>query len=1262
MQTTTKKLSGFIYLFFVLCINAWAETAETHKVEVDEDSTYSFAISDFGTFFFSDRIIILSLPDKGSLLYNNSEIDVSGSGFTILTSNINRLTFTPEPDDFGVDYTGFKFNKANALINTETGLSMTISVNPVNDPPFFNAFALNPISIQDIASTQTVEITGIYPGADNEWDQILTFSAEESEENKVKNISFSYIQGETVANLSFDPVPGANGSMVLEVILNDGEAENNVFSRKLEINIDRINIPPTFADIADYVIDESVDPQSITITGISPGADYETYQTVTFNAVSDNPALTGEIDIAYNDPSPTATLTFAPNDVGPSEANVTVTANDRIDTVEKSFKVTFDPANKPPTMNAVPDKVILEDEPQQNVVITGISPGPAYESGQQVSMDVTSGDTDIIVIDEIEHEPGEETGLIKFTPVPNAFGEVTITVTLDDGQAVNNIAVYTFKVTVTPVNDPPTLNPISNVEFPEGTEEKIVALSGISPGPPNESDQTLSLTASSSNVGLIPTPEIEYTPGSSAANLIMNPAPFMAGNATITVTVNDGQAENNIITRSFNVTVTEVNDPPTIDPIEDLVINEDATQQTIALTGITAGPNENQTLAVTAVSDKPDIIPSPLNVSYSSPNNAAQLTFTPLPNTFGEVNITVTVNDGQPENNITTRTFKVTINPVADTPAITNASANEGQLSTSGLVISRNPADGNEVTHFKITDITGGTLYLNNGTTVINNNSFITYAQGQAGLRFRSSGSENGSIKVQASLSNNNNGLGGNVITGTININARPTVKSGATLTINMQEDQDPLTVSLDSRFVDQEDDITQLVFEVRSVSNSALFNSVAVTGANLNIELAKDKNGSSTLVMRCTDTGGAFVEATFTINVQAVNDPPVFTLSRSSVIQEINFTGVEMVNVIPGPIPEDEQGQVVTYKLEPESVDFANVTINSSNGRIQIRSVPGGSGSQNFKVIANDGQAVNNIHEELLFVSIDSENTPPIFQISGNVTVNEDFATPRYVEVTPDPVPEWEQDQVVTYSLSPSSVAFANVSINSATGRVTISSVPNRHGEQEFTITANDGQAVNNTFRRTFMLRVLPVNDPPTLDNIPGPIVIEQNAPEQTITLTGITPGPFESEQTVDVTATSSNTAIIPNPVVLYENPNTTAPLTFKPVQDAFGTVVITVKVIDNGLLFVEKSFTVEVRNLNSPPFFQPITSPINVLENSPEHIISLQGINAGPNETQALEFTTVASRPELFEYININYNSPATTGQIRFKTAQNMSGSADL
>ena len=92
------------------------------------------------------------------------------------------------------------------------------------------------------------------------------------------------------------------------------------------------------------------------------------------------------------------------------------------------------------------------------------------------------------------------------------------------------------------------------------------------------------------------------------------------------------------------------------------------------------------------------------------------------------------------------------VTPVGDTPQVSNVSTNAE--TQSGLIfINRNANDGAEVTHFKISGITNGTLYLADGVTRIDNGDFITVAQGQAGLRFTpaADSTADGSFNVESS-------------------------------------------------------------------------------------------------------------------------------------------------------------------------------------------------------------------------------------------------------------------------------------------------------------------------------------------------------------------------------------------------------------------------------------------------------------------------------------------------------------------------------
>jgi hypothetical protein len=135
-------------------------------------------------------------------------------------------------------------------------------------------------------------------------------------------------------------------------------------------------------------------------------------------------------------------------------------------------------------------------------------------------------------------------------------------------------------------------------------------------------------------------------------------------------------------------------------------------------------------------------------VTVVSSNSAYTLTqiqgmqFRHTTNAFGgpaPFSFTVTDNGttaGAPAPLTLTQSLNITVIPAADPPSVTPATTFEGMMTTNGLVLSRNPVDGPEVAFLQITGITNGTLFQNDGTSAIANNSFITFAQGNAGLKF----------------------------------------------------------------------------------------------------------------------------------------------------------------------------------------------------------------------------------------------------------------------------------------------------------------------------------------------------------------------------------------------------------------------------------------------------------------------------------------------------------------------------------------------
>src|SRR5207245_6989664 len=94
---------------------------------------------------------------------------------------------------------------------------------------------------------------------------------------------------------------------------------------------------------------------------------------------------------------------------------------------------------------------------------------------------------------------------------------------------------------------------------------------------------------------------------------------------------------------------------------------------------------------------------------------------------------------------------------------------------------------------------------------------------------------------------------------------------------------------------------------------------------------------------------------------------------------------------------------------------------------------------------------------------------------------------------------------------------------------------------------TVGDGGSGTHTVSRTFTVVVTAGNGPPTLDAIPDPPAILEDAALQTVNLTGISAGGGES-QTLTVTASSNNTGLIPNPTVSYTSPTAARRVGYEP------------------------------------------------------------------------------------------------------------------
>lgn len=93
---------------------------------------------------------------------------------------------------------------------------------------------------------------------------------------------------------------------------------------------------------------------------------------------------------------------------------------------------------------------------------------------------------------------------------------------------------------------------------------------------------------------------------------------------------------------------------------------------------------------------------------------------------------------------------------------------------------------------------------------------------------------------------------------------------------MTVAEDEDDAVIDLFDAFSDSSDADAALTFTVGAITNPFQFRSTVISGRLLILDFAPDENGTSSVTVRATDTGGLFVDAAILVTVLAENDAPV--------------------------------------------------------------------------------------------------------------------------------------------------------------------------------------------------------------------------------------------------------------------------------------------------------------------------------------------------------------------------------------------------
>jgi hypothetical protein len=448
------------------------------------------------------------------------------------------------------------------------------------------------------------------------------------------------------------------------------------------ITIAAVNDAPSFLAGPTVTSLEDAGPQTYPnwATSISAGPADESGQTVTFVVTNDNPG----VFLVQPSVSSNGTLTYTANANVYGTANLTIVAQDNGGTANggsdtsaaQSSSITVTPVNDEPSFTGGGNVTVNEDSGAYLATwATAVDSGP-FES-DSVTFVVTNDNPSLFVGGTVSINPFGE---LSFTPDAEVNGSANVTVYLmDDGGTANGgddtSASQTFVITVNAVNDAPVFNNAGDVTVDEDSGPYTIAWAAGSPGPADESGQTLTYNASNDNNSLF-----SVQPSISASGVLsFTPAANAFGTATVTVTLSDnggtangGDDTSDAVT--FTITVNAVNDEPSFTAGGNVTVNEDSGPYSQPwASGISAGPNESgQTLTFNVSNDN-----SSLFLVQPSISSSGQLTFTPALNQFGSATVTVSLSDNGGTANGGDDTsgsvsFTITVTPLNDGPSASN--------------------------------------------------------------------------------------------------------------------------------------------------------------------------------------------------------------------------------------------------------------------------------------------------------------------------------------------------------------------------------------------------------------------------------------------------------------------------------------------------------------------------------------------------------------------------------------------------------------
>ncbi len=609
------------------------------------------------------------------------------------------------------------------------------------------------------------------------------------------------------------------------------------------------------------------------------------------------------------------------------------------------------------------------------------------------------------------------------------------------------------------------------------------------------------------------------------------------------------------------------NAAPTISNISNQTTSQDTATGAIAFT---VGDIETaaESLTVTGSSSNTTLVPN-ANIVFGGSGADRTVTITPTAGKTGTATITVTVSDGALT---ASDTFVLTVNSFPTITSIASQTINES-------------AGTGEIA-FTVSDAETAAGSLNitatssNQTLVPDANIVIGGTGASRTVTVAPAANAYGTATITINVSDGNATTSTSFLLTVNAVNDPPTIGNIANQVVTTGSATPAIAFSV----ADVDTPVASLVVTATS-SNQALVpdSSIAISGSGtdrtVTVTPVAAQSGAATITLTVSD-GELSASTNF---VLTVNAPPTISAIAEQTVDEDSATGV--IAFMVGDAETAATALTVTATSNNQSlVPDASIAIAGSGaGRtVTITPVANANGTTTITVTVSDGNAMAS---SSFILTVNAVNDPPTISAIGNQGIPMNTSTAAIALTVGDVETAAGSLTLTGGSSNQTLVPDANIVFggSGANRTVTVTPATGQTGTANITVNVSDGSATTSS---GFVLTVTQGNQAPVISDIPDRTIFVN-------TNTGAIAFNLSDAETVvtalTVSATSSNTTLVPNASIVFGGTGESRTVTVTPAANQTGSTTITVTVSD-GALTASATFILAV---NQPPDITVEQSP---------------------------------------------------------------------